>query len=163
MGPKFSPMNTSSIPVPTLPANPKEADWTYFRRCFENYLKIVSATAESKLPLLLNCVGPDGLLIYDGLSEPKDTYEWAINQFSSYFTGRSSILLHRKTFFEARQYSTESITEFACRLRRLSKDRAFGTNQAELLRDIFIVGVYRDAIGESILARAFIFRPAMES
>lgn len=150
MPPKL--LNLSSVTVPTLCANPKENDWSYFIRCFENYLAIISAPVEAKLPLLQNSLGPDGLLIFDGLSEPKDTYSAAIDRFKSYFTQKSSVLLHRKTFFESRQGQTETATEFACRLRRLAAECKFSAGEKELLRDIFVFGIYNDILGERLLA-----------
>ena len=61
---------SATFAAPTLCANPKEADWKFFQRQFENYLKIVKADDSQKLPLLHNCIGKDGLMIYDGLPDP---------------------------------------------------------------------------------------------
>ena len=150
MPPKL--LNLSSLAVPTLCANPKEKDWNYFFRCFENYLIIISAPEDSKLPLLQNSLGADGLLIFDGLSEPKDTYSAAIDRFKAYFTQKSSVLLHRKTFFESRQGQNETVTEYACRLQRLASECNFSMSHNELLRDIFVFGIYNDLLGERLLA-----------
>ena len=100
---------------------------------------------------LLNCLGRDGLDIYDGLAEPKTNYEQVFSRFEQHFGCRISILLKRKAFFEARQNSTESATNFACRLRRLAKECNFGANREELLRDIFACGVHNDRLGERFL------------
>ncbi len=137
---------------PLLVSNPKSQDWTYFARQFANYLLIVNAEEEQQLPLLLNCLGRDGTDIFDGLADPKSTYKEVLQQFQKHFDCRTSVLLKRKAFFEARQTSAESATNFACRLRRLAKDCNFGTNQADLLRDIFVCGVYNDCLGERLLA-----------
>ena len=137
---------------PLLSSNPKSHGWTYFARQFENYLLIVKAEEGQKLPLLLNCLGRDGTDIFDGLADPKSTYTEALEQFQKHFDRRTSVLLKRKAFFEARQACSESATNFACRLRRLAKDCNFGTNQADLLRDIFVCGVYNDCLGERLLA-----------
>lgn len=144
----------SFIPPPILPSNPKSADWEYFRRTFENYLKIVNAVESQKLPIFLNCLGPDGLSIYDGLPEPKDIFQNAVERFDEHFTGRTSVLLLRKQFYEARQMSNESATDFACRLRRISKDCNFGSSLTTMLRDIFVVGVRDDRLGERLLAES---------
>ena len=137
---------------PLLPSNPKSQDWVYFARQFANYLLIVKADEGQKLPLLLNCLGRDGTDIFDGLADPKSTYADILEQFQKHFDCRTSVLIKRKAFFEARQTSTESATNFACRLRRLAKDCNFGMNQADLLRDIFVCGVYNDCLGERLLA-----------
>lgn len=138
--------------VPLLPSNPSESDWTYFIRQFNNYLLIVSATDEQNLPLFMNSLGRDGIDIFDGLPEPKDTYENAVLRFETHFTGRTSVLLLRKQFYEARQQCNESASDFACRLRRISNECQFGTNKDTMLRDIFVVGIRNDILGEKLLA-----------
>ena len=138
--------------VPLLASNPTEADWQYFIRQFGNYLTIVSATDAQKLPLFLNALGRDGTDIFDGLPEPKDTYDAAVDHFKGHFLNRTSVLLLRKQFYEARQQHNESVSDFACRLRRISKDCGFGANKDTMLRDIFVVGIRDDRLGEKLLA-----------
>ena len=74
--------------APVLQANPKSDDWTYFKRQFSNFLSIVKASDDQKLPLLLNSLSRDGLDIYDGLPDPKDSYDEAILRFDSHFSCR---------------------------------------------------------------------------
>ena len=88
--------------APVLSANPKEADWIFFARQFENYLAIVKADKDQKLPLLMNCIGRDGILIFDGLPSPKTDYAETIDRFNDHFTGRTSVLLKRKLFYKAK-------------------------------------------------------------
>jgi hypothetical protein len=145
-------MATSAFPNPMLPSSPKSSDWAYFSRLFENYLKIIGATDEQKLPLLLNSLGHDGLSIFDGLPDPKSTYAEATAQLDKHFLKRTSLLLRRKRFYEARQLPNEPITDFACRLRRLAKECDFGTQLQAMLRDILVIGVRDDVLGERLLA-----------
>ena len=88
----------SLLPLPVLPSNPKESDFNFFHRQLENYFAINNATDMQKMPILLNSLGQDGLLIFDGLSEPKDTYNDGLQRLKEYFSGNSSILLRRKYF-----------------------------------------------------------------
>ena len=141
-----------SFRAPLLPSNPKTDDWKFFQRQIQNYLFIVAANEDQKLPVLLNCLGRDGLDIFDGLPEPKDSYKEAISRFDAHFECRQSILLRRKAFFNARQGAHECATDFACRLRRLVKECDFGSSLITLLRDIFVCGVYDDRLGERLLA-----------
>ena len=55
-------------------------------------------------------------------------------------------------FFSSRQEVNETANAFACRLRRLASQCAFGANRETLLRDIFVIGVFNDHLGEKILA-----------
>ena len=108
--------------LPLLPSNPKESDWKFFKRQFNNYLSIVEAKDAQKLPLLLNSLGRDGIDIYDGLAEPKADYNDAIARFEEHFSDRVSVLLLRKQFYEAKQEVNESVTDFACRVRKISQE-----------------------------------------
>jgi hypothetical protein len=114
--------NHFQFPNPLLPSNPKPVDWEYFCRQFENYLLITNATDAQKLPLLLSSLGRDGLAIFDGLPDPKTQYSEAVDRFNAHFSGKTSVLLRRKRFYEARQEVNESISDFGCRLRRLARD-----------------------------------------
>ena len=144
--------NQFQFPNPLLPSNPKPSDWEYFRRQFENYLLIVNAADAQKLPLLVNSLGRDGLAIFDGLPDPKATYKEVVDRFNTHFSGKTSVLLRRKRFYEARQEVNESISDFGCRLRRLTRECDFGAHSATLLRDIFVIGVRDDLLGERLLA-----------
>ena len=84
------------------------------------------------------------------LKEPKASYNDAKARFNKYFSVKTSILLKRKEFFEARQHPRESISEFACRIRRLAKDCEF-RDTATMQRDIFVIGVANDRLGEHLL------------
>lgn len=140
--------------VPNLPCNPKETDWRYFIRQFNNYLTIIDAKEAQKLPLLINSLGRDGIDIFDGLPEPKSTYQDTIDRFEAHFKGRISVLLLRKQFYEARQQHKESSSDFACRIRRMSKECQFGTYLETMQRDIFVVGIRDDRLGERLLAES---------
>ncbi len=138
--------------APLFPTNPKADDWDFFQRQFGNYIAIVEAKEEQKLPLFLNCLGRDGLMLYDRLPAPKTLYEDAIAWFTEHFSGRTSVLLKRKQFYEAHQGHQESISNFAVRLRRLTHECEFANDATTLMRDIFVVGIYDDRLGERLLA-----------
>ena len=142
----------ASVPPPRLASNPKEQDWRFFHRQILNYFVIVEALEEAKLPLLLNSLSHDGIDIFDGLPAPIETFEDAIRRLTEYFEGKSSVLLRRKDFFQSRQAVNESISEFACKLRRLGRECDFGDTFQQMLRDIFVIGVRDDRLGERLLS-----------
>ena len=90
-------------PMPFLPQDADAADFKYFLRTFENFLSVTHASYKQKRPLLLNALGRDGLDVFDGLPDPKDTYDEAIEQLKAYYIGHDSVLLKRKIFYETRQ------------------------------------------------------------
>ena len=146
-------MASAHLHQPVLPSNPKSEDWRLFKRQFQNYLLIVDAGEAKKFPYLMSCIGGDGFTIYDGLPEPKLSYDDAVRRFDDFFKTRSSVLLLRKRFYEAKQEPRESITEFACRLRRLICECDFPPAFSDtLLRDIFVCGVHSNVLGERLLS-----------
>ena len=141
------------IPCPRLTGNPRAEDYEFFQRQLTSYFEIAEITNDSKrLQILLYSLGRDGLNVFDGLKEPKDTYENAILRLKEFFNGRSSILLRRKDFYQTRQLPTETVTEFSCKLRRLGKECEFGANLHTMLRDIFVIGVKDNTLGERLLS-----------
>lgn len=140
------------ISCPRLPANPRCEDFNLFKRLLENYFLIAETKDSIKLPILLQALGSDGLNIFDGCPDPKTTYTEAISCLQTYFGGKTSVLIRRKTFYQSVQAEGESVTEFACRLRRSANDCDFGANLSTTLRDIFVIGVRDDRLGERLLS-----------
>ena len=131
-------MASANFTAPLLCSSPKCEDWKLFKRPFQNYLAIISVADDAKkLPHLLNAVGRDGYIIYDGLKDPKTSYDEVIERFDEFFKVRSSLLLRRKQFFEAKQEINETIVEYSCRLRRLIAECDFSEDiRLTLLKDI---------------------------
>ena len=140
------------VPVPVLQSAPKKGDFAFFKRNLEYYFIVAETDDAKKLPILMTGLGRDGQDIYDGLKEPKTTYAESIERLEEYFGASSSILVRRKDFYQSRQDVNESITEYACKLRRLAKDCDFGATLNNMLRDIFVMGVRNNHLGERLLA-----------
>ena len=139
--------------APLLPTFPRVDGWELFKQQFYNYLTIVDTTDAQKLPLFLNCIGKDGLLLFDGLPEPKTTYEEGIVRFMVYFTGRTSVLLRCKKFYKARQAQHEPVSSFVVCLWRISQECDFGPVTNTLMHDIFVIGICDDCLGKWLLAK----------
>ena len=106
------------VPVPVLQSAPKKADFAFFKRNLEYYFAVAETDNSKKLPILMTWLGRDGQAIYDSLKEPKTNYAESIARLEEYFGASLSILVRRKDFYQWRQEVNESITEYACKLRR---------------------------------------------
>jgi hypothetical protein len=103
--------------------------------------------------MLENHLGRDGIAIFDGLPAPKNTFDEAVARFNEYFQAGQSVLLHRKNFNSTRQAPSESISQFACRLRRMVELCQYpSTFVSDQCRDIFVAGVANDRLGERLLS-----------
>ena len=152
LAPVSPPGRLPNVKQPQLPSNPKGEDWRFFIRQFETYCKYYKVDKTEKANLLEMCLGHDGLDLLDGLPEPKTLYEDIVSAMNSYFKIHSSVLLRRREFLHASQGSSESASEFACRLRRLVQDCAFTADKQSLLRDVFVIGIKDSRLGERLLA-----------
>lgn len=138
---------------PKLSANPKCEDWRYFRRQFENYILLAPVGKKAQVPLLEYCLGQDGINILDGLPEPKETKDEILARFDEYFGEQKSLILARREFLQSKQGQSETITEYACRLRRLYKECEYDTQNDELMRDVFVIGIANNDIAEKLMAK----------
>ena len=57
----------------------------------------------------------------------------------------------RKIFWDLRQEEQETVTQYACRIRRVAQDCEFKDAQ-EMLRDQFVLGIYDNQLAERLLA-----------
>ena len=143
-------MATQHFPHPRLPTNANFTDFKYFKRQLDMYFEIMKIDQSIKLPVLLSCLGHEDLSIYDGLPDPKSSFDESIKRLEEYFSASTSLIIHRKEFYEARQNKNESASQFAVRLRKMATECKF-TNSAEMLRDIFIICVSDNQLGERFL------------
>jgi transposase InsO family protein len=146
-------MNPAYV-APLLTPNPRAEDWKHFLRVFKNYCKLAKITDDDdQLCMLENHLGRDGIAIFDGLPAPKNTFDEAVARFNEYFQAGQSVLLHRKNFNSTRQAPSESISQFACRLRRMVELCQYpSTFVSDQCRDIFVAGVANDRLGERLLS-----------
>ena len=101
--------------------------------------------------MLKIALGRDGLNVFKGLKEPKDTYEDAFARLSEYFVGSTNILLARRDFYSCKQNPDETIHNFECRVRRLAQECQF-PDCSMMMRDIFVLGIRDDRLGCRLLA-----------
>lgn len=146
-------MTAHQIPCPRLASNPRSEGYEFFMRQVTSYFEIADIASETKqLQVLLYSLGRDELNVFDGFSDPKDTYREATDRLRGYFSGNTSILLRRKEFYALRQSPTETVTELSCKLRRFAKECDFGPSMHTMLRDIFVIGIKDDNLGERLLS-----------
>jgi len=136
----------------TLVSNPSNDDFTYWLKLFSNELILNAAPDEHKVPLFQNHLGRDGLLIYEGLAEPKKVFGDVVRRMEEYFTPKFSILSERHSLLSSQQGLSESITEWSCRVRRMVLKCSYPADYVEeAMRDTFIFGLHDKVIKERLL------------
>ena len=135
-----------------MASNPTREDFEYFLKVFENELVLNKSDKAHYFRLLQNHLGRDGLSILDGLPEPKLTYEEAVQRLREYFHPKTSALAERRNLWRSCQEGGETVTEWACRVRKLVNRCGFPKEyNEEAMRDVFLFGLNEKRIAERLM------------
>jgi len=66
---------------PVIAANPKRSDWEFFIRQLGTFFSINDVEDWKKLRFVIHLLGPGGLAIYDGLSQPINDFQTLKERF----------------------------------------------------------------------------------
>ena len=128
---------------------------TYLER-LQLYFDENGVEANRRVPVLLTLIGAK---VYGTLRSllapklPKDKdFDSLLATLKSHFDPKPLVIAERYRFYKRSQSTTESITDFAADLRRLSIRCEFGAFLDEALIDRFVCGVRSDHIPKKLLA-----------
>lgn len=130
-------------------------EWSFWRRCFENFVSVLPAddnTDANKLLLLTSHLSPSVYKLISGCT----TYESALQKLENTYIKQKNVIFARFQLSTRSQQITESIDDFLLSLEELSKDCGFKAVTAEVYRDesirnAFITGLASDTIRERLL------------
>ena len=74
-----------------------------------------------------------------GTLGPAATYAKAVELLGAHYATPKGVLLHRLIFGQRRQWSTESVEQFAAELGRLARACKYGALEEEMIRDQLIL------------------------
>jgi hypothetical protein len=132
----------------------QRATWKRWRRQFMVWLTSTEQLEKSdvvKINLLLTCLGPDGLEVYDTFDAADDaTLEDVLEEFDRYWEPRSNVTMSRYKFFSSEQGS-KSVNEFVTSLKSLAKDCEFGDLRDSLVKDMLVLHCSSDDLRGRLL------------
>ena len=147
----FKPVFLSSPGRPPIP-------WDRWRAMFEDWLLAIGfpaggAMEQRKAALLRASLGIEGFRVYVSLtSEPRESYENAVEKLSSHFAHPASAIFSRAQFTRRQQRPGESVTSYVAVLRELAAKCDFPADQLnERVRDQFAAWCCVDRIRERLL------------
>ena len=131
---------------------------TYLER-LQLYFDANGVEANRRVPVLLTLIGAKVYgtlrsLLAPNLPKDKD-FDSLLAALKSHFDPKPLVIAERYRFYKRSQSTTESITDFAADLRRLSIRCEFGAFLDEALRDRFVCGVRSDHIQKKIARRGW--------
>ena len=139
--------------LPDLPSNPSPEKWKWWKKCFEDGLRINGTTEDAeKLVFLRTFVSSD----YFTLLESSATFADALRTLDRQFLKPTSVLFARHQKLSASQKDDESIVQFSGRLKRLVEDcectsLTVQAHKDYLVRDALISGLRSDDIRAKLL------------
>ena len=138
---------------PDLPSNSSPEKWKWWKKSFEDGLRITGTTEDAdKLVFLRTFVGSE----YFTLLEISATFADALRTLDRQFLKPTRVLFARHQILSASQKDDESVVQFSGRLKRLVEDCECNslTVQARkdyLVRDALISGLRSDVIRARLL------------
>ena len=107
--------------------------WKAWTKWFETYLVATNITDEGqKRAMLLYQAGPDTQDIFDTLTETGTDYATAKAKLNEYFSPKKNVSYEVFQFHQTTQQPTESVEQFATRLRKLSLNCEFHDVDSEI-------------------------------
>ncbi|KAL8592715.1 hypothetical protein ACOMHN_037655 [Nucella lapillus] len=146
-------------PPPYLNVKKGSAEWKLFRQMWDNYVIIARLNDETEdymKALFLHTLGPDGLLIYNGMKlRDNHTVADIIEALENHFIGKTNETYERFVFNKRDQKVDEPFEDYVATLRTLMKTCNFCDHiKDSLLRDRIILGIRNQTTRERLLQEA---------
>lgn len=128
--------------------------WPKFKQCYEVYVSAVAITDEKqKCNLLLHCMGPEALDIYNTFEIPAaqaSSFKFILEKFD-YFLPKINITYERHKFFTRNQKVGENIDTYATELKALATTCNFDKLKDSLIKDRIVCGIQNNQLREKLL------------
>ena len=137
-------------------ADPNQPDaaeiWKHWLCTFQNFLDSISEYKPNELKTLFNYISPS---VYRYIADCSD-YDSALSTLQSMYIQPKGEVFARHVLATCKQENTETLDQFAQRLRTLSRDCNFQAvtaqkNQDDAVRDAFIIGIQSNSIRQRLL------------
>ena len=141
--------------------SPQQAElWPKWLKRFERY-RVASGLKHKpdadQVSILLYSMGDcadDILSTLTEVSEESDTYDDIKSALNDYFKVRRNVICERARFNKRTQSPGEPIDTFIQDLYKLSESSDYGNLREDLIRDRIVVGVFSDALSDSLQAKS---------
>lgn len=111
--------------------------WRSWQRNFTYINGVIGLNEKQKIARFSHQAGPKVQEIYENLIETSDTYDTVKEKLPNYFISTVNVAYERQNFRALYMIDSETVDQFALRLRTASKFCEF-INQDEMIRDHII-------------------------
>ena len=132
------------------------SNWKKFKQKFEIFLEACDkedASQKKKLAIFLNCIGDDGLELYNTFTfkkDQEDKYKSVLQLFEEYCAPKGNVIFERFLFNSIVQDEGQSIDAFILTLKTKVKSCDYDKPD-EMVRDRLVLGVLDKQIQERLL------------
>lgn len=151
-------MSEGRAPEPfSFEGNNISGEWSFWKQKFELFLTATGKNSKddkTKIAVLLNCIGDEGIKIfntfeYDTEGDEKK-FSIVLGKFEEYCSPRKNLIYEHFKFFKRDQLPTESIDQFVTVLKQLANTCEFKERNV-LILDRIVLGVRDPRIQEKLL------------
>ena len=134
--------------------------WKIWRQMWDNYSILTNLSSQPQTyqtALLLHCLGPDGVRVYNGLKfadeDESKLCRAILDKLNLHFLGETREFFERFKFNQRSQEAGESVEQYVTVLRTMSKTCGFcSCMKDKLLMDRLLLGVRDDRMREQMMA-----------
>lgn len=146
------------LKVPLFRINEGQAagTWPKFKQNLEIFLSAsgIDADEKRKCNLLLHCMGPEGVDIYNTFELKKEEvnkYSVLIDKFDNYFLPKINVTFERHKFFTRNKKPGENFDAYVTELKSLASTCEFGKLKDSLIKDRIVCGIESDKLRKKLL------------
>ena len=144
----------------------KESFEAYIER-LESFMKANGVKEENKVAVLLTVIGPETYGLLRNLLTPEKPdskeYEELVDILKGHLHPKPLVIAERFNFHNRFRVESETVSDFAAQLKKLSTHCEFGNFLDEALRDRFVCGLRKESIQKKLLSEKTLdFSKAME-
>lgn len=125
-------------------------DWSVYAERLEQFFDVNDIPDEKKRAILLISISEEDYKTLRDVCHPtlpkEKTYAELFQLLNKQFTKKTSVLRERFNFYNAKQKSDETVTNWFARIKKLSIDCKFGEQFDDILLDRFISGLKPSAV-----------------
>ena len=133
----------------------KESFEAYIER-LESFMKANGVKEENKVAVLLTVIGPETYGLLRNLLTPEKPdskeYEELVDILKGHLHPKPLVIAERFNFHNRFRVESETVSDFAAQLKKLSTHCEFGNFLDEALRDRFVCGLRKESIQKKLLS-----------
>lgn len=144
------------LPEPLIFGTDIVVNWKKFEQKFRLYIEAIGSAKinAQKVAILLNCIGDDGLDLYNTFTfekaDDKKDLEIVLKKFTDHFEPRKNVIIERFKFNNIVQKEDQNVDQFVTELKKSVKQCEY-KEEDEMVRDRIVIGLADKSLQEKLL------------